>query len=207
LAFTFAPASAKALSSAGVTAVSLANNHAYNFGAEGVAETKKWLKQSGVQWFGNPWNTSSTELVVNKNGMNIAFVGYHAFEPGVEKVIADVKRLSQQGDFVIIMPHWGTEYSATPTDKIREQAKAFIAAGAKAIIGSHPHVIMENETIAGVPVYYSVGNLLFDQYFSPEVMKGEIVSLKLVNGPSGPSIGDVQTYGVKLDRAEGVVLE
>jgi len=207
LAFTFSPKTADAISKAGITAVSLANNHTYNFGAAGVAETTRWLKKSSVGSFGNPWNASSTELVIEKNGMKIAFVGYHAFEPGIARVISTVQKLSAQGDFVIVMPHWGEEYSSAPSDKMREQARTMIGAGAKAIIGSHPHVMMSNETIAGVPVYYSLGNLLFDQYFSPEVMKGEIISLKLVSGPSGPAIGEVRTYGVQLDKNKGVVLK
>ena len=207
MSFTFAPSSVQALSNAGITAVSLANNHEDNFGAAGVAETKQWLAKSGVQWFGSPWNVGSSSLVVNSKGMKIAFVGYHSFQSGIENVLADIKRLSADGDFVIVMPHWGPEYVSEPTIKMRDDARRFVAAGAKAVIGSHPHVIMSNETIAGVPVYYSVGNLIFDQYFSDTVLNGEIVSLKLVNGPAGPSLDSILVYGTKLDRDKGVVLK
>ncbi|MEI7463370.1 MAG: CapA family protein [Candidatus Taylorbacteria bacterium] len=207
MSFTFAPGSTKALSKAGITAVSLANNHGDNFGEKGVVETKQWLKQSNLEWFGSPWNASSTELIIQKNGMSIAFIGYHAFQPGITRILYDIKRLSSEGNFVIVMPHWGNEYATTSTEAMRDQAKEMIGAGAKAIIGSHPHVIMNNEVIAGVPVYYSIGNLLFDQYFSTDVTKGEIISLKLVYGPDGPSIDSVGAYNTRLDKIYGVVLE
>ena len=207
LSFTFAPGSTKALYNAGITAVSLANNHEDNFGVKGVTETKEWLKQSNLQWFGNPWNVSSSELVMDKNGMKIAFVGYHAFQTGLSRVLTDVKRLTSDGYFVIVMPHWGEEYTSHPSGAMRDQARSMIGAGAKAIIGGHPHVIMDNETIAGVPVYYSIGNLLFDQYFSPEVRKGQIVQLKLVNGPAGPSLDSVETYNTELDKERGVIVK
>ena len=207
MSFTFAPKSAKALADAGITAVSLANNHTANFGVKGVNDTKKNLGDANVQWFGTPWNASSTELVIERNGMKIAFVGYHDFAPGFDRILDDVKRLSAEGDFVIVMPHWGIEYYPHPTAKMREQAREFVAAGAKAVIGAHPHVISENETIAGVPIYYSLGNLLFDQYFSDDVMNGELVELNVVNGPAGPTLSSIQTYRTLLDRDKGVVLK
>ena len=139
MSFTFAPSSVQALSNAGITAVSLANNHEDNFGAAGVAETKQWLAKSGVQWFGSPWNVGSSSLVVNSKGMKIAFVGYHSFQSGIENVLADIKRLSADGDFVIVMPHWGPEYVSEPTIKMRDDARRFVAAGAKAVIGSARH--------------------------------------------------------------------
>ena len=188
LTFTFDPKVAKALKQNGITAVSLANNHSYNFGVAGLKETKKWLKDAGVGYFGSPWNATSTELIIKENGINIAFVGYHAFEPGLSRILSDIKRLSSAGNFVIVMPHWGEEYVSTSTAKLHDLAAQFVAAGAKAVIGSHPHVVMNHEMIGNVPVYYSLGNLLFDQYFSDKVKSGEIVSLDLVFGPDGATI-------------------
>lgn len=207
MTFTFAPGSTKALYNAGITAVSLANNHEDNFGVKGVTETKEWLAKSDLKWFGSPWNASSTEFTIEKNGMKISFVGYHAFQTGLSRVLNDVRRLSSEGNFVIVMPHWGEEYTSSPSKAMREQARSMISAGAKAVIGGHPHVIMDNETVAGVPVYYSIGNLLFDQYFSSEVKKGQIVQLKLVNGPAGPSLDSVEIYNTELDRDKGVIVK
>jgi len=74
LIFTFASSSALALAHSGIDAVSLANNHSDNFGARGLAETKKWLDAANVQWFGDPANSSSSEAVIIKNGIHIAFI-------------------------------------------------------------------------------------------------------------------------------------
>ncbi len=178
--FTFDPKTATALAQAHITTVSLANNHTDNFGAKGLEETKRLLSEVGIQHFGNPWNKSPIDIVISKNGGNVAFVGYHAFQKGFPGIVARVKELSKQGNFVIVMPHWGNEYSAKPTEMMRGQARELVSAGASAIIGSHSHVVGENEWIGDVPVFYSLGNLLFDQYFSSETMKGELVELHLI---------------------------
>jgi poly-gamma-glutamate synthesis protein (capsule biosynthesis protein) len=105
------------------------------------------------------------------------------------------------------MPHWGEEYTAEPSLRMKSQARAFINAGADAIIGAHPHVIMNQEWVGAVPIYYSVGNLLFDQYFSPEVMKGNIVELQIVQNDSGPHLDTVKVHEINLKSGKGVVGE
>jgi len=207
LIFTFAPKSAEALANAGITLVSLANNHADNFGAAGLAETKKWLAQAGVQWFGDPSNASSSEAVISKNGINVAFVGYHSFQPGFDRILADVARLSASGDFVIVMPHWGVEYAATATPGMKSQARQLVAAGASAIIGSHPHVIEEHVSMGNVPVFYSLGNLLFDQYFDPDVMAGNIVSLRVTKSGTAIKIDDIKVYQTSTASRRSVTVD
>jgi gamma-polyglutamate biosynthesis protein CapA len=178
--FTFDPKVTTSLAKAHISAVSLANNHTDNFGTKGLDETKHFLSEAGLQWFGNPWNKSPLDTVISKNGGNVALVGYNAFEHGYPDVVERVKELSKKGYFVIVMPHWGNEYSIKPTEMMKGQARELTEAGANAIIGSHSHIIGENEWLGTVPVYYSLGNLLFDQYISPETMKGELVELHLI---------------------------
>ena len=233
LTFTFATSTAMALHRSGIDIVSLANNHTDNFGLEGFNQTQYWLQTVGIEYFGNPWNGTSTSLrtrnliadtdstkkfienseysspiatVITQNDIRIAFVGYHQFQRGSDKVIAEIKRVATIDTFVIVMPHWGEEYSPTPSEGQKKLARAFIDAGADAIIGAHPHVIMDHEIINGVPVYYSVGNLLFDQYFSPEVMKGNIIELQLVQGSDVPKLDKVMVHETHLDRVKGVTL-
>jgi poly-gamma-glutamate synthesis protein (capsule biosynthesis protein) len=196
LAFTFATTTGQALANAGIALVSLANNHTDNFGRAGVEETHYWLNASKMLWFGDPANATSTEKIVCKKGICIAFVGYNEFEPGFENVLADVRRLAGQGYPVIVMPHWGDEYAPTAPDRVREKARELVAAGAFAIIGSHPHVIEDKEWIDNVPVIYSLGNLLFDQYFSPAVMLGNIAELTISKDESGTRIDSVRLYTV-----------
>jgi len=205
LTFTFDPKTAPVLAEAGFSAFSLANNHSDNFGRSGVAETRKYLEAAGLKWFGDPGNLSGTESVVTIKGLKIALVGYNSFDSGLANILSDIRRLSAEGDFVIVMPHWGEEYQAA-TDGERDMARQLIAAGAKAIIGSHPHVVQDQTFIGDVPVFYSLGNLLFDQYFSPQVMSGELVELDLVPSASGPRLSDIKIRRTSTASRQGVQL-
>lgn len=179
LIFTFTTDTAPALATAGVDLVSLANNHSDNFGLVGLAETKKWLASAGIDWFGGPWNNQGEAKIICQSEMCLAFVGYNEFNDGFEQVLTEVRELEDQVDFTVVMPHWGEEYVGEPTDQLKTKAKSLVEAGADLIVGAHPHVIMSNEEIGGVPVFYSLGNLLFDQYFSPETMVGELLEIDL----------------------------
>ncbi len=221
LTFTFSPKARTALRDAGISMVSLANNHTDNFAFLGFMETQDWLEDAGISWFGNPWNSTSTKMsrektsdtkspiatVVTKNGITVAFVGYHSFQLGIDRVIAEIKRVSAPNVFTIVMPHWGEEYSTVASERMRSQTQAFVAAGADAIIGAHPHVVMNQEWMGGVPVFYSIGNLLFDQYFSPEVMRGNIAELHITQDASGVKLDRISTHETRLVKGKGVTLE
>lgn len=194
LSFTFSPESVSALKNSGIDVVSLANNHIDNFGASGFAQTKWNLASGGIEFFGDPWNSSSTELRIEKEGMKVAFVGYHAFQKGFDRIVNSVTNLRKEGYFVIVMPHWGEEYKTEPTENMRKQALLLAQAGAQAIIGAHSHIIGEHEWLDGIPVYYSLGNLLFDQYFSPEVMQGLMVELHIEDASDGASLNYLKAY-------------
>jgi poly-gamma-glutamate synthesis protein (capsule biosynthesis protein) len=204
LQFTFDPKATKSIADSGITVVSLANNHIDNFGLSGIQETKKWLSENNIQWFGDYRNSSSTELIISKNGINIAFVGYHAFQKGFERVVGMVKELHDQGNFVIVMPHWGEEYASTTTTLVRAQARELVVAGADAIVGSHPHVVQEKVWMGDVPVIYSLGNLLFDQYFSKDVMRGNIVEFTLEKSGTDISIKKAQFYETSIASKRGI---
>lgn len=219
--FTFHPESRNALKNAGIDIVSLANNHTDNMNLIGFIETQDWLEDAGVLWFGNPWNSTSTNIsrrsringdspivkIVEMEGIKVAFVGYHAFQSGMSRVIEEIKRIEDPEIFTILVPHWGEEYTFKPSTVLKAQARAFIDAGADAIVGAHPHVIMEQEWVGAVPVYYSLGNLLFDQYFSPEVMKGLIVELHIIKDGSRVYLDKVDTYENKLVQGVGTTME
>lgn len=202
--FTFAPETASTLARAGITAVSLANNHSDNFGMKGIEETRKYLDEAGVKWFGTPWNATSSEAVVCEKGACVALVGYHAFQKGFDRIVAKVKELEARDYFIVVMPHWGEEYSTGPTDRMRVQARELVAAGADAVIGSHSHVIGEDEWLGNVPVYYSLGNLLFDQYFSPDTMNGMLVELTISRSGGKSTLDHVRTINVSNASKRGI---
>lgn len=217
--FTFPPETIEALQSVGISIVSLANNHIDNFGFQGYQDTQIYLRNAGIEWFGNPWNDTSTRLtlrtgssdspiatVIEHNGIRFAFVGYHAFQSGVDRVVAEIRRLDQPNTYIIVMPHWGEEYEAAPSERMRSYARAFVNAGADAIIAAHPHIIAENEWIGDVPVYYSIGNFLFDQYFSEEVKKGLLVELVVSSDGDEAVLERLTTYETAMRPGIGVKL-
>jgi poly-gamma-glutamate synthesis protein (capsule biosynthesis protein) len=204
LYFTFATTTAEVLANTGIDYVSLANNHTDNFKIKGLEETKKWLNIANVGYFGDPWNSSSTESLIEKDGFKIALIGYHEFQPGLARITSSIKRLHEEGYFVIILPHWGDEYVTKLSDRIQNKAQTFVDAGADAIIGSHPHVVMKPEWIGDIPVFYSLGNLLFDQYFSSEVMTGNIVELDISNDEGKYNLDNVSVYEISLASRNGI---
>lgn len=92
-------------------------------------------------------------------------------------------------DGVVLLPHWGAEYSSRPTARQRHLAQAAADAGAVAIVGSHPHVLQPLEQLLAadgrpVPVAYSLGNLISTQW-RLEQRTGAILYLDLARDPQG----------------------
>ena len=202
--FTFATTTAGTLARSHINLVSLANNHSGNFGREGLEETRRWLEGVGVGYFGDPWNSPSKETVICKNEICVAFLGYHAFHQGFENILADISRLNSEGYFVIVMPHWGEEYVPLHSLDMRTKAETMVSAGADAIVGSHPHVIMDHQWLGEVPVFYSLGNLLFDQYFSKETMVGEMVEFHLAKNSDIVKIQEIKVYEISNASRRGI---
>ena len=80
---------------------------------------------------------------------------------------------------MLIFPHWGTEYEQTHSISQEKLAHAWIDAGADFVFGGNPHVIQDAEVYKGKPIFYSMGNLLFDQDFSPETQRGLVIAVKI----------------------------
>lgn len=172
--FTFDPAVTNVLLKENIKLVNIGNNHISNFGSSGVESTRKYLTQSGIDYFGDPENENSRMIVENIKGMHIAFVNYNQFVSDSEqRTIVDINKAKRlKADFIILYTHWGVEFSPEPTEKTKKMAHKFIDDGVDLIIGSHPHVIQTKEEYNGKMIYYSLGNFIFDQYFRPETQKG-----------------------------------
>lgn len=173
--FTFPATSAEFLRQNNITLVNIGNNHILNFGEEGVEKTKMYLQTAEINYFGSPLLQDERVKYQEIKEVEIAFVTYNEFvSKGKEKALEDIKRARSRADLIILYTHWGTEYVGVEEDT-RDLAHQFIEAGVDLIIGSHPHVIQENEEYQGKRIYYSLGNFIFDQYFSPETKEGLLV--------------------------------
>jgi poly-gamma-glutamate synthesis protein (capsule biosynthesis protein) len=177
--FTFDKSLAETLFKQNIKLVNLGNNHILNFGNGGLLQTENYLKENGIDYFGDPENKEKNYIVKEINGIKIGFVSYSQFGGNAEKTSNNIKELKNKADILVVYSHWGKEYEKNPSENIKNLAHSFIDAGADLIIGSHPHVIQNMEEYKGKKVYYSLGNFIFDQYFSAETMKGLAVRVKI----------------------------
>lgn len=169
-----------ALREAGVTHAGLANNHTFDYGSEGFTFAQKTLSQSSLISFGNP-NTinASGTTIINLANKKIGVLAVNALY-GISSTIdlkAVLEKLNEESDLQIIYVHWGEEYQSRPSAEQRKLAENFIKLGADLIIGHHPHVVQSIEIIDDVPVFFSLGNFIFDQYFSDDVQNGLVLRL------------------------------
>ena len=170
--FTFDPKLAPRLKEKGFNILNLANNHVQDFGRAGFEQSQSYLAENGIDYFGDYYN-ESPGLMKKVNGKKIAFVGYHSLaDPATGGTIDKIKQARENADYVIVYAHWGAEYQNNFSKGSQESGRQFIDAGADAVLGSHPHVIQPIEIYDNKPIFYSLGNFLFDQIFSFEVRHG-----------------------------------
>lgn len=202
--FTFPLSTAETLARHNIRVVNLGNNHILNFGRGGLAETTHVLDEAGVSYFGDIQDdTMIYHSVIN--GVALAFVGYSAFDgSGAEAAITHITAESEKGNIVIVYTHWGDEY-VVANDMQKRLARLFIDAGAEIVIGSHPHVIQEHEVYQGKHIYYSLGNLIFDQYWNDEVRRGLLVFVTI--SPSGVEAVRESHTMLKRDRRTCLIAE
>lgn len=166
---------------AGIDGVNLSNNHIRNYGSRGLEETRDLLARSNIGYFGEGENP----LIVELKGIKFAFLGFNEvgligenYERLKSLVSDEVVKSKLTADIVIVSFHWGEEYTKTITSHQKELARIAIENGADVVVGHHPHWVQEKEIYHDKPVYYSLGNFVFDQMWSEETRKG--VLLKLV---------------------------
>ncbi len=200
LSFTFSPNYLESLKN-NFEIVNLGNNHTNNFGKDGLKQTHNYLDQTGIKYFGDPYNTSSSlSLVIEKNDIKIGLVGFsQLIGYGFEDYLIEIKNLRSQVDYIIAMPHWGIEYNnVNPGQVQKTQAHQIIDAGADIIIAGHPHVIQPIEKYNDKLILYSLGNFIFDQYFSPETMRGLTVGLNLEK-KDGKIVSTLELLPIKIN--------
>lgn len=186
LFFNFDPVMAPILKKVGFTTLLLGNNHTLNQGQAGLDSTRAVLKKNGLEYYGDPKNRSGNTLTKTLNGEKVTFIGYDNLDGAITNVVADVRAAHKRGDYVIVTPHWGTEYQLGIQKKLQTQARQLIDAGADMILGGHPHVVEPFEVYKGKFIAYSLGNFVFDQYFSVDTQQE--LMIKLIFSPSSVTI-------------------
>jgi poly-gamma-glutamate synthesis protein (capsule biosynthesis protein) len=180
------PRHAKALRQAGFDIVSLANNHALDYGKAALAETVRHLEKSGIVAVGGGRTLEAAHRlrVISVRGLRVGFLAYlgmfpsilplRAKEPGVAmaelaRVRRDVRAARERVDVLIVSMHAGKEYTFKHSARQQSIARAAVDAGADMVIGHHPHVVQDTEIYKDRPIFYSLGNFIFDP--SPRFLK------------------------------------
>jgi len=202
------------LKNAKFNVLSVANNH--------IMENKDILFQNTVQLLRNnnmhPVGIANEIEIIDINGYNIAFLAYSFIEDNIpnsgynkiyseELILQDMQRIRSDVDLIIISLHWGYEYVPYPSpDQIRIGRK-LVDAGADIILGGHPHVTQSYEIYKNRPIFYSLGNFIFDHTYIPTTRESFIAeiavddSLDLVNVNIIPVRADEKDYQPKLVRS------
>lgn len=183
-AYTFRadPKRVEVLEQLGVDAVTLANNHVYDYGAEALLDTFAVLEEAEVPYFGagRTLEEAMEPLYLEVEGKTIALVAASRAEkykmtpqatdtePGILRCydtalfLQAIREGSENADFCIAFVHWGTEYSFDLEQVQLDTGREYLDAGADAVIGAHSHCLQGMEYYDGKPIVYSLGNYWFN---------------------------------------------
>ena len=156
---------------AGIDVVGLANNHAGNYGEDGVSQTIRNLEKEGILVSGATQRKIAYKEV---KGTKFAFLALNSIgyketslvwleEAALKDLILEAKN---NADVVIVQLHWGEEYTDTPNDFQKKYGHLAIDLGADMVVGNHPHWVQKYEVYKDKYILYALGNFIFDQEVS-----------------------------------------
>ncbi len=171
------PQGAGVLKRAGISVVSTANNHAYDYSLKGLRETVRLLDSVGVRHVGTSADSVRffSPAVIRRHGIRIGFLAYTEFVNGPEgwegrisvydsvRARTEIRKLRRDADLVIVSFHGGSEYSEQPRAITLRRMRSLVNAGADVVVGHHPHVPQGVEQYDGKLIFYSLGNFVFNQ--------------------------------------------
>ena len=178
--FRLPPEKVSMLVEMGVDAVSLANNHALDFGTDALLDTCDTLDGAGIlrTGAGADLEEAKRAVEVEIQDKKIAIIGatrvipvadwatfgdnpgmLATYDPAI--LLESIKALEAEYDYVIVFVHWGVERAERPEEYQRNLGRQYIDAGADIVIGSHPHVLQGVEYYKDKPIVYSLGNFVF----------------------------------------------
>jgi poly-gamma-glutamate synthesis protein (capsule biosynthesis protein) len=191
---------------AGFDVLSLANNHVGDFGLPSLLTTVRRVRAAGIAPVGAGAGAAEARraAVVERAGVRFGFLAFNAIgetpaagpstagaaqlrmpprtgplnRADLESLVSDVRSLRGRVDVLVVLPHWGQQYTDRPVAAQRTVARALVDAGADLVVGSHPHWVQGAEVYRGRLVAYSLGNFVFDMSFSRQTQEG--VALELV---------------------------
>lgn len=168
-----------AMIDAGFNIVSLASNHSWDSGKDGVLNTLKYFKNTDTLYDGmNESTERSNYIIKEKNNITYTMLAYTTLDNGLsnssnrylvnmydkEKVKKDIEAVRDKVDVLIVAMHWGVEYQSKPNDEQKEIAEYLSSLGVDIVIGNHSHTLQPITKIGDTIVMYSLGNFISNQY-------------------------------------------
>jgi poly-gamma-glutamate capsule biosynthesis protein CapA/YwtB (metallophosphatase superfamily) len=180
------------------SAVSLANNHTGDYGPQAFSKMLDLLDRAGIAYFGGGKDIRSAHepIIFDIKGKRIAILGYSIFlprsfealddRPGSawgepDYIVAGIKKAKEfyGADIVITYPHWGWEGDKTASAREEFLARLMIDSGADAVVGGHPHVTQNIEMYKGKPIFYSLGNFVFNGFDTLDTNTGWVLQMTI----------------------------
>lgn len=171
------PETLESLKYAGFDLVTLANNHIMDHGTVGLNSTMEACKKYDLEYVGagNNLEEARQPFVKSIEGKKIAILNIaeneysntHGNRPGANplsfpKNLQDIVKAKKECDFLILIFHGGNEMYQLPSPRLKETLRFMVDAGADAVIGHHTHCFSGYEWYNGKPIFYSIGNFVFD---------------------------------------------
>ena len=180
------------------SAVSVANNHTGDFGKAAFVDMLNSLDKHAIPYVGGGRHLREAHqpFIREIKGKRIGILGYNGFFPrsfealenvpgsawlDEDFVIQSIRQAKQQlgVDFLVVYPHWGWEYQKLASARQRAMARIMIDHGADAVVGGHPHVTQNIEIYRGKPIFYSLGNFVFDGFSDDDTRTGWVLRMTL----------------------------
>lgn len=195
------PGTEAVLRDAGFNLLTLANNHLSDFGPQGIRDTRQRLTQAGIGCTGAGLTARQAwePYFVQVKGVRLAFLAFtdpelvpagygpEQEQPGPalfspDKAAAAIRAARPKADFIVVSLHGGREYAAEPDEAQIQAARRAIDAGADLVLGHHPHVVQRVERYRGRYILYSLGNFVFDQWWSEATRKSVVARILIGKG-------------------------
>ena len=178
MTFCSTPGTLGALTNAGIDIINVANNHILNYGSAGLSNTLSRLDEVNIKHFGSVYQPTVIEVRGTKVGfLGFSYFGGEPFLPStkISEITSQIQSLKSQVDLVFVSFHWGEEYQDEAKVWQRLVAYQAIDAGADLVFGHHPHWVQGFEMYQDKPIFYSLGNLVFDQDWSQATREGLVI--------------------------------
>jgi poly-gamma-glutamate synthesis protein (capsule biosynthesis protein) len=208
--FAASPRVTPGLRAAGFDMMSMANNHVGDYGDRALRQTLSRFAGAGIKTVGAGRNLAAARrpVIIERDAVRIGFLAVDSIgetpaatgtragtnrldmpprtgplnRSQLQRVRSDIRALSKRVDVVVVLTHWGTQYTHRPESSQRVAARAFADAGADLVIGGHPHWVQGLETAGSAVVVHSLGNFIFDMDFQTKTREGIFLEIVLWGG-------------------------